>query len=166
MRKFIIVTGAALVAAAGVVAPAQADKPAKSKTEHQATTKSPKRDRCDPRRVGYNASGKLVSSALTKGEDGRYSGTIVVDVKRANHRAPKGTQTFTLENARVRFGKDVDPAAPAPGSRVKLHGKTTKLHKGCPTEGFTATTTIRNVSIKKAKEQKAEQEKPKTEQQH
>lgn len=154
MRKLMIATGAALVAAAGIVAPAQADRPAKSKTEHHAATKSPKRDRCDPRRVGYNASGKLVSSALTKGENGRYSGTIVVDVTRANHRAPKGTQTFTLENARVRFGKGVDPAAPAAGSRVKLHGKTTKLRKGCPTEGFTPTTTIRSVSIKKAAEHK------------
>jgi hypothetical protein len=74
-----------------------------------------------------------------------------VDVKKANHHAPTGPQTFTLTNSRVRFHNGVDPAAPAPGSRVKLHGKITKLRKGCPTQGFTSQVTVKKVDIKKAK---------------
>ena len=82
---------------------------------------------------------------------GHFDGTMTVDVTRANHKAATGMQTFTLTNARVRFGKGVSATAPAAGSRVRVHGKITVLPHGCATTGFTATTTIRNVEIKQAK---------------
>ena len=81
----------------------------------------------------------------------RYSGTIEVIVTRANHRAAKGDQTFTLTDARVVFHHGVNTTAPAAGSRVGLHGKITELPKGCSTTGFSPTITVRNVDIRTAK---------------
>jgi hypothetical protein len=107
--------------------------------------------KCVPHNVGYNAVGTLVDSALTAEENGRYSGTLEVKLTRANHHAPTGEQTFTLTGAKVKFHHGVDPTAPAAGSRVKLHGKITKLSKHCPTEGFTPTITVKKVDIRTAK---------------
>jgi hypothetical protein len=102
--------------------------------------------------VGYNAAGTLMSATLTPAATkGHFDGTISVDVLRANHKAPTGTQTFTLTDARVRFGKGVSSTAPAAGSRVRLHGKITVLPHRCSSTGFTPTITVRNVSIKQGK---------------
>ena len=105
----------------------------------------------EQRSVGFNASGTLVTSTLTAGEDGRYSGTISVMVTRANHGAPKGEQTYTLTNARVKFREGVDAAAPAAGSRVKFSGKISKLTRKCQTEGYEPTVTVKRVDLKAAK---------------
>jgi hypothetical protein len=110
----------------------------------------PKSHRCVPHSVGYYASGTLVSASLAADEHNRYSGTLEVDIRRANHHAPTGDQTFTLTGARVRFHHGVDPTAPAAGSRVKLHGKITALSKHCPTEGFVPTITVRKVDVSQA----------------
>src|ERR1700722_5188561 len=107
---------------------------------------------CNALNKGYNGSGTLVSAALTPGTGtNRFDGSLTVDLTRANHKAATGQQTFTLTNARVRFGKGVDPTAPAAGDRVRLHGKITELPHGCSTAGFTSATTIRNITIKTAK---------------
>ncbi len=103
--------------------------------------------RCLPHTSGYNASGVLVSASLTAEGHGRYSGTLEVNLGKANHRAPTGDQTFTLASAKVKFHHGVDPTAPAPGSRVKLHGKITALPKHCPSEGFTPTITVKKIDI-------------------
>jgi hypothetical protein len=103
---------------------------------------------CRARSEGYRAYGTLTAAALTTGtRPGYFNGTLTVTVAKANHRAPTGSQTFTLTNARVRFGKGVDPTAPASGDRVILHGKITVLPHGCPTTGFTPTITVRDVTI-------------------
>jgi hypothetical protein len=107
---------------------------------------------CAARNEGYNASGTLMSATLTPAtKKGHNDGTITVDVTRANHEAMTGTQTFTLTDARVRFGKGVSSTAPAAGSRVRVHGEVTVLPHGCSSTGFTATVTIRNLEIKQAK---------------
>lgn len=111
---------------------------------------SPKPHRCLPHNVGYNASGTLVGESLTAEEHHRYSGTLEVNLARANHKAPTGDQTFTLTAAKIKFHHGVDPASPAAGSRVKLHGKITALAKHCPTEGFTPTITVKKVDISRA----------------
>lgn len=111
----------------------------------------PKGHKCTPHNVGYNATGKLIASSLTESGKGRYSGTIEVQVNRANHRGLTGDETFTLTSARVFFHHGVDPANPAVDSRVKLHGKVTQLAKKCPTEGFTPTVTVRKVDIRQPK---------------
>ena len=106
--------------------------------------------RCQPHNVGYSASGVLVSASLSAEGHHRYSGTLEVKLSKANHGAPTGDQTFTLAAAKVFFHHGVDPTSPAAGSRVKLHGKITKLAKHCPTEGFTPTVTVKKVDIRKA----------------
>jgi hypothetical protein len=102
--------------------------------------------------VGYNASGTLVSSSLTlAGAHDSYTGTIVVDVTRANHHSATGSQSFTLTGARVHFHHGVDATAPAVGSSVAVHGKITTLPKGCAVTGFTPTVTVHDVDIRAAK---------------
>jgi hypothetical protein len=116
-----------------------------------APTPPPRSHHCLPHNAGYNASGTLVNAALTAEEHNRYSGTLEVNVTRANHKGLTGDQTFTLTGAKVKFHHGVDPTAPAPGSRVKLHGKITQLPKKCPAEGFTPTITVKKVDIRQPK---------------
>jgi hypothetical protein len=104
---------------------------------------------CVPHNAGYNATGSLVSESLTADGHGRYSGTIEVDVARANHHGATGDQTFTLTGARVKFHHGVDPSAPVAGSRVKLHGKITALPKRCDASDFTPIIVVKKVDISK-----------------
>lgn len=118
---------------------------------HYTPAPPPGSHRCQPHSVGYNASGALVKASLTEEEHHRYNGTLEVKLAKANHRAPIGDQTFTLAAAKVRFHHGIDPASPATGSRVRLHGKITQLAKRCPSEGFTPTITVKKVDIHPAK---------------
>jgi hypothetical protein len=153
MRKVLLLM---ILCAGAMSLPAQA-KPPKPHPSHPA-----KSHKCVPHAVGYRASGELVSVSLTptagaatpeRGDD-RYSGTITVNVTKANHHAPKGNQTYTLANVRVKF-RDQDhnqvPDQPQAGDRVKLSGKITKLSKKCDQSGFTATPTVRKVDFKHPK---------------
>jgi hypothetical protein len=125
MRKIValIVLGALAVAV-----PAHADKPHHPPPK-PAKPKPPKPPRCAPHNAGYKATGTLVASSLAPIGHHRFSGTIEVDVTKANHHAPTGEQTFTLSGAKVKFHRGIDPAAPAAGSKVGLHGKITELPK-------------------------------------
>jgi hypothetical protein len=149
MRKIAI---AALGIAAAVAMPAQA-KPGHS---------DGKSHKCKPHAVSYTASGKLETQALTqtkgadtaKRADDRYSGTLTVDVKKASHRGPTGSQTYTVDNARVKFydaNHDHTADVPKAGDRVKVKGRITKLAKKCDQTGFTPTTTVRRVEFRAAK---------------
>jgi hypothetical protein len=155
MRKLTI---CAVALAAMLAVPAQG-KPTKPDPAKPHPAKSHK---CTPHKVAYRASGTLVSESLnqTAGDttpkhgDDRYSGTLTVGVTKTNHHAAKGEQTYTLDNARVRFydadhnGTREEPKA---GDRAKLIGKITRLSKKCDDTGFTPTTTIRKVDFKPAK---------------
>jgi len=148
MRKIValIVLGALAVAV-----PARADQPhhptPPPKPAKPKPPKPPKPPRCAPHNAGYKATGTLVASSLAPAGHHRFSGTIEVDVTKANHHAPTGVQTFTLSGAKVKFHRGIDPAAPAAGSRVGLHGKITELPKSCPADGFTPAITIAKVDI-------------------
>jgi GNAT superfamily N-acetyltransferase len=72
-------------------------------------------------RKGRNAGAK--SYLMLAPPMARKGGTGAWLIRRANHHAPTGDQTFTLTGAKVRFHHGVDPTAPGTGSRVKLHGK-------------------------------------------
>jgi hypothetical protein len=151
MRKFAI---AVVGIAAAVAVPAQA-KPAHP--EHPGTS-----HKCTPHAVGYKASGKLASESLTqtqgagtpKRSDDRYSGTVTVDVKRANHHGATGSQTYTLDNDRATFydaNHDGTADQPKAGDRVKVKGTITTLAKKCDQSGFTPTINVRKVEFKPAK---------------
>jgi hypothetical protein len=153
MKRFSLLLG---VMAFAIVVPAQAKAPPHpSHPAHPAHPSHPapgsSGKRCTALNRGLNASGTLTSATLTPAaKKGHFDGTITVDVTRANHKAATGTQTDTLTDARVRFGKGVSSTAPAAGSNVRLHGKITALPNGCPTTGFTPTITINRVAITQA----------------
>jgi hypothetical protein len=179
MRKLTMYAGLAALAIAVPAAQANDDHPNQGKKgnppgqakehkgeakEHKGAAKKPK---CTPHAVGYNARGTLVSSSLTqtkgqgtarKGDD-RWSGPLTVNVTKANHKAPKGEQTFTLTDARVSFADADDnnvPDAAKAGDRVKLHGKITRLRHGCDQTGFTPQVTVRQVRFRAPKAPKPE----------
>jgi len=152
MRKILIT---AIAGAALAVTPALAAKPA-DKPAHP-----PHPAKCKINSVGYNAKGTLdavPTLTQTKGadtptdkSDDRWSGDIQVTVTKANHKAPKGSQTFTLTDARVSFydaASDGTDDAPAVGDTVRLHGKLTKYKKKCP--GASTVITVKRVSFEQA----------------
>jgi len=142
MKRILMLTA---VAFATTAAGAQAHPP----TPHHNAA-----DHCKPRTVGFHASGTLVSQALTQTagadtstkRDDRYSGTVTVTVKRANHRAPAGVQTYSLDNDRVHYSHG---AAPKAGDRVKLYGKLTRARHGCA-EPAAPAVDLRRVRFKSA----------------
>jgi len=150
MKRFAAITALAMLA---LVGPAQADKPDNAgKPDKPAKPAKAKNGRCTPKAVGFQANGTLVSATLTAAAtSGRFDGTMTVNVTKANHRAPRGEQTYTLTGTRVNFRRGVDPATPAAGSRVRFSGKITRLAKRCPTADFTPTVTVRKVDIRAAK---------------
>jgi hypothetical protein len=102
--------------------------------------------RCRPHNVAYVEAGTIVGatpSTLQPNVDGTWSGTLVVDVTRANHwaKADKGnTVTYTLTNAklRVRFSRGVTGFGA--GARVTLIGKLAVVSSRCTgTTGATGT---------------------------
>ena len=56
-----------------------------------------------------------------------------------------------MTDSKVRFHHGVDPTAPATGSRVKTHGKITRLPRHCDQTDFTPTLTVKRVDIKQPK---------------
>jgi len=159
MRKIMITAAAG---AALAITPALAAKPA-SKPEHPQKPSHPAK--CKVHAVGYNAKGTLVgdTSGLTqtkggdtakKGDD-RWSGDVVVNVTWANHKSPKGEQTFTLTNGKAAFydansDGTADPAVA--GDTVRIHGKISKQAKKCNGPNSAAVTTIKakSASFKQA----------------
>ncbi len=142
MNRLLIAGAACALAVPGVAG--AATKPDKTKPSY-----------CVPKKVGYAASGTFVSGDVkktagantAKRSDDRYSGEIVVNVKKANHKGLKGEQTITLTNTRVKFHPRNDTVVAA-GDRVKLSGRITRLGKKCDTTGFEPTVTARKVDIK------------------
>ena len=126
--------------------PAHPSHPAHGKGQSRAKGHSKSKGSCKMLTEGYRASGTLTSAALTPGtKKNHFDGTVVADITRANHKAPTGSQTFTLTDARVRFGKGVSSTAPAAGDRVNVHGKITVPRHGCTSS--TPVITVRNVRI-------------------
>ena len=162
MRKILITAAAG---AALAITPALASKPA-SKPTHPATsqkgkanTKAKAKGRCKVHTVGYNAKGTLVSQTLTQTagadtatdtSDDRWSGDVVVNVTWANHKSPKGEQTFTLANANVAFYNTTNTTTA--GDKVLIHGKISHQAKKCNGPDSAAVTTIKakSASFKQA----------------
>lgn len=134
----------AAVGALTVAVPAAAEPPHASHPAHPSKSR-----KCTPHKVAYAASGTVVNWAATQNSDGTWTGTVTVQVRRANHHAAsaKGTSvTYTLTNAKVRLGHGVTNP-PAAASRVQVMGKITALAKKCNQTGFTPTITIKRASV-------------------
>lgn len=164
MRKTLI---CAVALAAATAPAASAAKPDKDKPAKPDKVKPVKPDKakpyCTPKSVGYNARGEYVSGSLaltaggdtSKRGDDRFSGELVVDVKKVNQKGLKGEQAFTLTDVRAKFHPGEVETVTA-GDRVKLSGKVTKLAgKKCDTSGFTPTVTVRKADFKTKKAAKA-----------
>lgn len=163
MRKIMIIAaaGAALAVAPALAKPTHPPHPATP--DHAAKPHGNGNiHQCKVHNVGYHAKGTLVSQTLTQTagadtptdkRDDRYSGDVVVNVTRANHKAATGEQTFTLTSARVHYydaNHDGTADTPAAGDTVRIHGKITKLNKKCDQTGFTPTVTVKRISFKQA----------------
>jgi hypothetical protein len=140
MRKILI---SAVAGAAIAVVPAMAAKPTTAPTHPQHPAKA--KGQCKPKHVvGFNAKGTLIASTLTQTQgtatttdtsDDRYSGTVEVNVTKANHKAPTGDQTYTLTDAKVSFYNDTNGqpvTTPVAGDIVHVHGKIGHAPKKCP----------------------------------
>jgi hypothetical protein len=146
----------ALIVAAGALAVAM---PAAAKPGHPAPPSHPAHPshpaashKCTPHNVAYTATGQLVSWGATQTGTGRYTGTITVHVTKANRHAAeaKGSDvTYTLTDARVKFGKGANP--PTAGDRVKVIGKIASIGKKCDQSGFVPTITVHKVDVHVAK---------------
>jgi hypothetical protein len=142
VKKLILL---AVFVAAVVVAPVQAKGP--------KSPNVPKAQKCQPHPVAYTVSGTFSSGSLTLNSDGTYSGSLVVNVTKANDhaKAAKGTTvTYTLTSAKVKLHGE-NAAALTANSRVKLKGTITTLAKNCNQTGFTAVVTIKKADIKPPK---------------
>ncbi len=131
MKKIAVVAAAVAV---GIVVPAQAAKPPKQPTPPKTPVT------CKANKEGFRASGTLVGINST-------TMMITVNVKKANHHAPTGNQTYSLSTAKVKY-HGVSSTAPPVGSRVKLSGTVMITHKkGCPNP---MPITLKKVDINKA----------------
>lgn len=92
---------------------------------------------CKPHNGAYVEGGTVDSttaSSLAQNSDGTWSGTLVVDVTRANHaaRADKGTTvTYTFNDAKLRVRFDGGTTGFTAGERIQLIGKEAAVAKKC-----------------------------------
>jgi hypothetical protein len=108
--------------------------------------------KCD-HRVGYVEGGTVdatTASTLVQNSDGTWSGTLVIDVTRANHwaRADKGktvTYTFTSADLKVKF--DGGATGFTAGERVQLVGKIVGGGHGCTAPSTPAAPTFRMIVV-------------------
>jgi hypothetical protein len=151
MHKVVLLV---TVLATTTVVPADAKAPRPDQPPHPA-----KSHKCRPHNTGFKASGTLVTATITQTAgsttteraDDRYSGSVTVDVTKANHHAPKGAQTYALVTVRLKFyDRDHNDVADQPqaGDRVKIKGKITQLPKKCDASGFSPTIKARKVEFK------------------
>ena len=156
---------AAIAAAAtlGVAVPAAAhqgprDHPSGSEhskaAEHSRASEHSKR--CEARHRAFVESGTVDSktpSTLAKNADGTWSGTLVLDVTRTNHRAlaDKGkTVTYTFTNAKLRVKFDNGTTGFTSGERVTLIGKLASERKRCTSDASAAAPEFRMVIVHSA----------------
>ena len=151
MRKILI---SAVAASAMAVVPALAAKP--TAPTHPNKPDHPTKGQCKPKHVvGFNAKGTFIASNLTQSQgvgtpdtsDDRYTGTVEVNVTKANHKAPTGDQTYTLTDSKVSFYNDTNGqpvTTPVLGDIVHVHGKIGHAPKKCPgpTNVITAITRV------------------------
>ncbi len=142
MTKHSLLAGGAVVAVALIPGGAEAKKPKPSKY-------------CAPKTVGFKARGVFVSGNMVQSQgadtakrrDDRYNGEFFVNVRKANHGAPKGEQQYLFENARVKF-KPRSDTTPDAGDRVHVFGRLTKVRGRRCGDPSTHVSKVRRIHIK------------------
>ncbi len=144
-----------LAAAAGALAVAvpAAAHPGPSNHPSQAGQHG-RSHRCLPHNVAYVEGGTvdatLPTTPLAKNSDGTWSGTLVIDVTRANFwaRADKNTTvTYTFDNAKLRVTLGRGVTGFTAGERVQLVGKLAVVAKKCPALSPAAKPVFRMVTV-------------------
>jgi hypothetical protein len=158
VRKAWVETVAAIAAAGALVAavpaaahPGPGDHPGRGNHGSKGAEHSRK---CD-HKVGYVEGGTIdatTASTLAQNADGTWSGTLVVDVTRANHwaRADKGktvTYTFTNATLKVHFDGGATAGTFTAGERVHLIGKLSAAGKHCTAPSTPAAPVFRMVVV-------------------
>jgi hypothetical protein len=123
------------IGAVAVAVPAAA-KPGNA--QHPRGANHPSRShKCKPRNTAYVESGTVdtaAASTLAANSDGTWSGTLVVDVSKANHAAKRDkatTVTYTFSNAKLKVRFDGGASGFGASERIKLIGKLAAVGKRC-----------------------------------
>ncbi len=153
------------VLALGVPAVAQAGQPSNPGGSHRADhgrgygkanaggSSKGQAHRCMPHNRAYVESGTVdatTASTLAENTDGSWSGTLVVDVKNANHmaKADKGqTVTYTFTDAKLAVHFDGGTTGFSAGERVTLIGKEAFLPRRCTASGSAPEPVFRMVVV-------------------
>ena len=144
MRTNVKVGTICAAATALAIAVPAAAHPGSSSNPHRGNHPSgahhPSRShQCTPHNVAYLEAGTVDSgtgSTLAVNPDGTWSGTLVLDVTRANRwaRADKGTTvTYPFTNAKLTVRFDGATGGFAAGEHVKLIGRLAAVSKKCTT---------------------------------
>lgn len=130
-----------MLAAATAVAVAVPAAAHPGKPDHQSNG-----HKCKAHKVAYVESGAIDSattSTLAQNSDGTWSGTLVVDVTRANHWAKADkteTVTYTFTDSTLRVRLDGGATGFTAGDSVHLIGKLPVVSKKCSTASVTPST--------------------------
>ncbi|MDQ3729739.1 MAG: hypothetical protein M3355_09125 [Actinomycetota bacterium] len=95
------------------------------------------------RKVGFVVKGTFV---------GGDAQSVTLTVTKANRHARRSGlvtvgETYTANSERIRYVNRSGPEDAQASDKVRVKGKVTKLKRGCDSEGFTPTATIRRVKV-------------------
>lgn len=109
--------------------------------------------KCQPHNVAYVESGTIdqaTASTLASNPDGTWSGTLVIDVTKANHHAKADTGktiTYTVTSAKLRVRFDGDATGFSAGERVKVIAKIAAVAGKCTAAGPAASPVLNTVVV-------------------
>ncbi len=130
LATLVAATSALAIAVPAAAHPSPSGHPGKDSHPSQS-------HKCAPHKVAYVESGtvdSVTASTLAANPDGTWSGTLVIDVKHANHwaKADKGTTvTYTFTDAKLRVHFDGGASGFTSGERVQVIGKLATVGKKC-----------------------------------
>ena len=146
LATLVVATSALAIAVPAAAHPGPSSHPGKGSPSSHSR-------KCAPHHVAYVESGTVdsaIASTLAVNPDGTWSGTLVVDVKHANHwaKADKGTTvTYTFTDAKLRVRFDGGVTDFTAGERVRLIGKLAAVGKKCTALSPAATPVFRTVVV-------------------
>ena len=147
MKKLTLMVGLLAVTAGGTgLAEARGPDKVRPESAGDGSAKGKSRKCAKPRRVGFVVKGTFVSGDAV---------SVTLKVLRANRHAVKsGLVTvgdeFTAtpsKASRIRYVNRSGPADAQPTDKVRVVGKVTKLKRGCSSDDFTPTVTVRKVMV-------------------